>query len=365
MDSPNLNMKNLSVLAACFSIILFFSCRNEEANDQDVILKKLGKQIKNRVFHENVVTEIMKFTYEGRASLVSANSDSVWLIDNYLNKVTVLDENLIFKNSFLDKGEGPKEHVGLKRVFFEGESSYSTFDFSQQLFRTFDFADSMVIFDKFEPEKWVNDIVQLKEDVYLISEAFEDDYKFKIINFKERIVIIEYDILNLLEDVLSIPDIKSIAYDKNLIFEGYFSSGSGDFIVYTFNKAGFFILFNKNGEYVGIFQTIDKLPLPKFSTREISPGYLVHEVVPDLRGNFSRGINEKNVFILSNILEPSYKNKRPIDIYDIKDGKYLYSFFVPNLEDGQTPNEIFVYNDNLYVLYENSDVVKYKLNTLM
>jgi hypothetical protein len=343
-------------------MIILISCRSGGTNEADAIIQKVVKEIKNRTFKEDSILKIGEYSYEGKAFLISANKDSIWLIDNYLNKVIVLDSNLQYQNDFINIGEGPKEHVGLKRVFFGSGGEYSTFDFSQQLYRKFDSLDSLLIFDKFDGENWVNDMVQLDVDIYLLAEASDDQYRFIVKNFTQDSIIGEYTIESLLESLFSVDELKSLPFDKNLIFEGYFSSGSGGFVVYTCNKAGLAITFDKFGKFQKVFQTIDRLPIPNFVKREVSAGYFVHEVSPDLRGNFSRGISNGMVYILSNILELSYDGKRPIDVYSAENGQYQYSFLVPNLGDGQESNEIVVFDNNLYVLYENSTVVKYSLH---
>ncbi|MCE7056691.1 hypothetical protein LZF95_18545 [Algoriphagus sp. AGSA1] len=356
-------MNKINVHIIAFFVSLLFSCSGDKRNETDRIIQNLGEEIKNRVFHENIITRIGDFAYDGKAFLISASKDSIWLVDNYLNKVIVLDSTLSFLNDFINKGEGPNEHVGLKRVFFESNNEYSTFDFSQQLFRKFDSSDSLLLFNKFDGDNWVNDMVQLTVDTYLFAEASDDQYRFLVKNFVRDSVIREYQIVDLLDSFLSDRELQSIPYDKNLIFEGYFSAGSGNYVVYTCNKAGYAFVFDKTGGFVNAFQTIDKLPIPSFVKKEISPGYLVHEVSPDLRGNFSRAISNGKVYVLSNVLEPSYGGERPIDVYSASNGKYQYSFLVPNLEDGQGSNEITVFGGSLFLLYENSTVVKYSLHS--
>jgi hypothetical protein len=57
----------------------------------------------------------------------------------------------------------------------------------------------------------------------------------------------------------------------------------------------------------------------------------------------------------------SYLGKRAVDVYSIYTREYLYSFFIANMDDGQEVDEISIYDNNLYVLYENSTIVKYHL----
>jgi hypothetical protein len=356
-----LTMENFKILCTLIVFSLLCSCRVGEGKETELILESLGKEINNRTFKDNIIEKISEYSYDGKAFLISANSDSVWIVDNYLNQVVILDSNLSYINKFLDGGEGPSEHVGLKRVFFNSNGGYSTFDHSQQLFRIFNEKDSIELFYKFDGEKWVDDIVQLHNNTYLFPESFEDKYRFIVKNFETDSIIREYNIIDLLEGLFPESILQSIDYEKNLIFEGYFSSGSGDCVVYTCNKAGIFFVFDKYGEFINSYRTLDKLSIPKFGKREISPGYFAHEVFPDIRGNYSRAIGNGKVYILSNIVKLSYLGKRAVDVYSIYTREYLYSFFIANMDDGQEVDEISIYDNNLYVLYENSTIVKYHL----
>lgn len=135
-------------------------------------------------------------------------------------------------------------------------------------------------------------------------------------------------------------------------------------VVYSCNKTGIFFVFDQKGAPLATMRTIDQLPVPKLAKHEICPGYLVHGLEPDLRGNYSRGINQQHIFILSNLLLPSYDNKRPVDVYDHLSKDYIFSFFLPNLDNGQMPDEISVDKDHLHVLYENGTIVKYLIKSV-
>lgn len=354
-------MENFKILFTLIVFSLLCSCQEGEVKETESILEILGKEVKNRTLKDNIIEKISEYSYDGKAFLISANSDSVWIIDNYSNQVLILDSNLSYINKFLDGGDGPSEHVGLKRVFFNLNGGYSTFDHSQQLFRIFDEKDSIKLFYKFDGDNWVDDMVQLNNNTYLYPESFEDKYRFLVKNFETDSIIKEHNIIDLINGLFPESVLQSIDYEKNLIFEGYFSSGSGERVVYTCNKAGLFFVFDKDGEFINSYRTLDKLSIPKFGKREISPGYFAHEVFPDIRGNYSRGISNGMVYILSNIVKLSYLGQRAVDVYSVDTKEYLYSFFIPNLDDGQEVEEIVVFDNSLYVLYENSSIVKYRL----
>lgn len=339
-------------------IILGFSCNSSPEKDQDIILEKISKAIKNRVF-KDVLREKSRYTYEGKAFLIESFEDRLVIIDNNLNIVEILNNDFNVNTKKIKSGEGPGEHSGIKRFYPLKDNTYVTFDHSQQLIRKFSDSDSLLIFKNIKSGEWIHDITHLNDNNFLLTLTAEDYFKFIIYNVKQDEIIREYSILELVNGVVETKVIKNLPEDKTLVFEGYFASGKGDHVIYSCNKAGLIFAFNKNGDFHSIIKTIDNLPVPSLGKSEISPGYFIFGVVPDLRGNYSRAVNDNKVFILSNFLLSNYQNKRPIDVYDITSSKYLYSFFVPNLEDGQMPEEISVYDENLFVMYENGTILKY------
>lgn len=339
-------------------IILGFSCNSSPERNQDLILGKISQSIKKRVF-KDVLLEKARYTYQGKAFLIESLEDRLVIIDNNLNIVEILNNDFNVNTKKIKSGEGPGEHSGIKRFHSLEDKTYVTFDHSQQLIRKFSDSDSLLIFKNIKSGEWIHDIMHLKDDNFLLTITAEDYFKFIIYNVQQDNIIKEYSILELINNVVETKVIKNLPIDKTLIFEGYFASGKGDHVIYSCNKAGLAFIFNKNGDFHSIIKTIDNLPVPSLGKSEISPGYSIFGVVPDLRGNYSRAVNDNKVYILSNFLLPNYKDKRPIDIYDINTGKYLSSFFVPNLEDGQMPEEISVYGENLFILYENGTILKY------
>lgn len=348
-----------------FSIVISFmlhSCKNNSNPSEEEILHNLKREIEKREFIEDAIDSLRSYVYEGKVFLTENNLNSFFIIDNHFNRVSQLDDEMNLVNTFLKNGDGPNEHVGIKRFFNFSNSSYTTFDHSQQLFRLFDNKDSILVFNKFEGDRWVDDIAQLNDSVYLFPENYQDEYSFVVKDLLNNKLSSRISIVSLLNSIIPARELEKLPFEKNLIFEGYFSQGSGDKIVYTCNKAGLFFVFSDSGEFLYVSRTIDKLPIPKFGMKEISPGYFLHEVIPDLRGTKSRAINQDYIFILSNILLPSYSDKKPIDVYSSKDGVYQFSFFVPKLNDGQVADQISVWQNYLYVLFENSTIVQYELN---
>jgi hypothetical protein len=361
-----INLKDYILHKICFYFLIIFliGCDLKFSGNQDMVFEEIGKAIRKRNFKDNLLVELGRFEYDQKAFLIQTFENRLLLINNQQNQVLMLDENLNPTDQKIKAGEGPSEHVGVKRLFFFDDLSYLTFDHSQQLIRVFNKADSLISFYKIKQGEWIHDIVHLEQDKFLTSLSGDDYFSFVVFNSSQNVFTDAYQIDDLLKRVLSENELEDLPLDKNLVFEGYFSGGREGKVVYSCNKTGILFLFDQKGAPLATMRTIDQLPVPKLAKHEISPGYLVHGLEPDLRGNYSRGINQQYIFILSNLLLPSYDNKRPVDVYDHLSEKYIFSFFLPNLEDGQMPDEITVDKNQLYVLYENGTIVKYLMKSV-
>lgn len=342
----------------------FMSCSQEKLENEEQIYSSLANEILNREIVDNPFALISQYDYEHLAFLISATSKELLVINNSENHVRILDHDFNFIRQTLEYGEGPKEHTGLKRAFLV-ESGIYTFDHTRRLIRYFDdngelnFTYNLKANDN--NNKWISDVAHIGSDEFLM--AFVDDFTFdfRVVNIRNGNVIHNFPIKSVLSTLLSVAELEAISEEMGLLFEGYFAQGNDDKIVYTCNKAGLFFVFDKSSMSLEAFKTIDKLPIPKFKLTPINKNVTVHGVYPDIRGNYSRAISNGKVYILSNLILPAYKGNRPIDVYNSITGIYEYSFMMPNLSDGQESEEISVYGDRMFVLFENGTILNYLL----
>jgi hypothetical protein len=95
--------------------------------------------------------------------------------------------------------------------------------------------------------------------------------------------------------------------------------------------------------------------------KDVGKGFFLLTGNFDYYSSFSRYIRNDNVYIFFNFLLPSDKNNRIVDFLDNGRGKYIKSFMIHNLEDGQRADQTLALNDYFYVLCENTSIVKYKV----
>ena len=120
---------------------------------------------------------------------------------------------------------------------------------------------------------------------------------------------------------------------------------------------------NLNLKYRG--KTIDTNAHAKIKVSEIKSMKQIELSSPPEYVNLRATANRRYLFIQSalradNELEQVHKYNAAIDVYAIKDGKYQFSFYLPNFL-GQKLSDFKVYDNHLFALY-GSYLYKYKLN---
>ena len=357
----SMNKKITIGLLAALSVALFFVLRNKEAptKDETNILISIKNNIEKRKFIEPIAPK-QTIEYPGKGFLIFQNHDSLWLVDNYENKIIIYDKNFNELSNLGKSGDSPAENSGIKHASFY-KDGYFTFDHSQQMIKYFSINDSLRYYTNLNDLKlYVSDCVYISESTFLVAGSL-DDNKFVVatLDAKKKEIIKLTEIEPIVSGLYPEHEISQKGID--LIFEGYFSKGNSDKILYSFNKIGAFLLFDKAGNHLDAIKTIDELPIPQFALKDIGNGVKLHTVVPDYYGNFSRSIDEDYVYVLSNFLLPEYQDRRPIDIYDVNNGKYVSSILIDNLENGERPDQISVFNRELFILFENASIGKYRI----
>ena len=206
---------------------------------------------------------------------------------------------------------------------------------------------------------WISDCTSIGEDIFLTANSNDFDFNFSIYNIKQKKIISKIDIVPIIKQLYPLYNIPEKGRD--IIFEGYFSKSPNDKIIYSCNKIGAVFLFTEKGEFIKAFKTIDELGVPKFKLKNVGNGIKMHTLEPDFYGNYSRAINNDFIIILSNILSEKYSENRILDVYNPKEGDYLFSYLLDNLKDGQKPDQIVADEKYLYVLFENSSINRYEI----
>ena len=357
------NLIYIGLFVVILSFIFFNKKENKHPENQNEIISNLRGNISKRIFNNSIkLIKRDSVAYEGKAFLIFLNKEKFWLLDNYSNKIVSYSKKLEFIESNGVRGESPSEHQSIKNADFI-EKGYYTFDFEQQMIKKFTTnrnIDSLNYYMSFrDDDLWISDCTSIGEDIFLTANSNDFDFNFSLYNIKQKKIISKIDIVPIIKQLYPLYNISEKGID--IIFEGYFSKSPKGEIIYSCNKIGAVFLFTERGKFIKAFKTIDELGVPKFKLKNVGNGIKIHTLEPDFYGNYSRAINTNFIFILSNILSERYSENRILDIYDPKEGDYLFSYLLDNLKDGQKPDQIVADEKYLYVLFENSSIDRYEI----
>lgn len=354
-------------------LLVIYSCGRKDS-DSDIFSKiykdnivlqdtrsTLGKAVDNRILLNPELEVMDSFIYKGYGSRLISDQQRYYLLD-YSNKQCLqLNQDLVVIGKRGFSGGGPKEHGTLKyiKVF---DTHYFTFDFSFQRIRKYSLSDDLLETKDFREQTfWASDVIHLKDELFLIAGSSGDEsFEFKTYDFATGVTETKRGFVDSINTIFGLfPN-----NGADLIFEGYFSKSHDSPTIYTYNKVGLVTIFTKNGDFDRFVQTLDKSTLPEMRYQDAGDGVMLHVLFPDFYINYARSVDSSYFYILSNIMRPSYKSRRVVDVYRMSDGSYFKSFIVPNTWDGQLPTQLSVDGTHVLFLYENGTLIKYKMPLL-
>lgn len=118
--------------------------------------------------------------------------------------------------------------------------------------------------------------------------------------------------------------------------------------------------FDVNGQFLKKISTVDNL-LIKQKVERIGNTYTFKNI--PFTHQLTGAVSNDHLFVSSAIIEDSKKNEfsQVIDVYRIKDGKYLKSIILPN------NNDVFdfkIVENNIFILSKNKELIKYTVEQL-
>lgn len=332
-------------------VVFFITCTpTEKTHTEDTPEETLGKTVKLKRDYKYKLVKTNNFSYDiGVPFKVFYHKGIRWIIDSERQSIIELNVAGEILNEIGSKGGGPNENQRIKNVYI-GSDRYGVIDNSKDIFK----------------------IVSLEYDTTLISHKFYDhidrgvflnDTILAITNAENQDLII--NILNTNNKIIKKISLKNeLNYDGNsmdLIYEGEFTKlNSNKLFCYFSYRHSFFICMNVSGEIKFIGKTIDNIPPPKPSFKTIGE-YTMHGVEPDLMVNLKADVDNKRLYILSNVIKKINLKNRALDIYSLVSGAYEYSIKLPLLSDGQIPIDFDKEGNNIIVLYEDFDIVEYEI----
>jgi len=146
--------------------------------------------------------------------------------------------------------------------------------------------------------------------------------------------------------------------------EGNFFKADNKTWGYLFYVGGFFLI--KRNDQVLLIPTIDKTPFRKYELREVKMGNLTAYVCKsdnESMINYAAASDGKDLYILSGkiLLRPGEQLYAPIDVYDLKNFEYKYTFQAPMPNKNNYTYLMTIANDYLYLFFKDGQLIRYKI----
>lgn len=137
--------------------------------------------------------------------------------------------------------------------------------------------------------------------------------------------------------------------DGDFVFDGFFVNNLKGQYFHICYMMGSYQAFDLDGNFRYVKQTIDKSPAPEIIRAGGSKRF--HPLAKIV--NFDASANDNFLYILSGARSiKDQKDKRAIDIYNMKNGEYVASLIVPNYK-GTLPGELLVTNSSIFTFHSN------------
>lgn len=163
---------------------------------------------------------------------------------------------------------------------------------------------------------------------------------------------------------------KKNSYMPEKQIDGYFCT-DGQFryernaklLIYMFYYRGEFICLDTNMNVVYKMKTIDTVTRAKMLLKTTKNNIMVHATPPHLI-NKSFCVADDKIFLRSNLkadneTDKDFSRAEVIDVYFLKNGKYLYSFYLPFLEKQKLRN--FSISKNILVATYKNNLAVFKI----
>lgn len=261
-------------------------------------------------------------------------------------------------SKFGKNGMGPTETTGVSFYRMTSDTSYVTFDYFRSRLAEFTLQNELIRDHTFTESK-VDEVQYAggtsNRNLFVLYHINNSRYLVSYYDFKEKKILKSFDIQEIFPSI-------GEHYDYDLVVEGQFYMNPTN-TIYSFYKAGFFLVFDGSLNKPAVYRTIDRSAFPKATKIPDGYGGFNYGVSPEYSIS-SNGAVSNNIFYLLSDLQ--HNGRKTIDTYSIASGEYLGSIDLPNLDDGQKPTIIAVSEDNqtLFVLYEDLVIVEFEVEEL-
>ncbi|MBM4167800.1 MAG: hypothetical protein FJ215_01380 [Ignavibacteria bacterium] len=141
---------------------------------------------------------------------------------------------------------------------------------------------------------------------------------------------------------------------NDIAFDGVFVKNNVGRNFYVSHWASFFFSFDATGKQLYTAETIDRTPPPTILEQSGAMGMDPKATLV----NISMSANERHLYILSRARSRAQEDKGAVDLYDVRNGKYEYSFLIPGFK-GEYPRIIAV-GENQFLAFQGEAIVHYR-----
>lgn len=301
-------------------VLLFFTFRSNKVTDLDsaFISPPVSQELTKRNWKDLVFKEVGNsedFIYSHHMRF--DNKDQIYIADNDLKLIKKFDieGNLI---DVLGKGEGrgPEEFLIIVDLFVDNQNNIWALDDRNN--RATIFREDSLKVDILDFSKVFNRVIPINRNEYWFQERFNN--LIKIYNSNDQQI-------GQTEKIVSDPELWSF------VLESFAALAPNNDVILSQYHTNLFIKYSKNGDVVYFRKPIEFSGFPK-----IDP-YYANEVGTINTVDFSSWKQiTKNPQIVGNTIQ-FHINKKEIgsedwdkffvDVYDLKNGNYLYSYDLP------------------------------------
>ena len=341
MLNRTLNKKTILLITVFFSLIsviaLFLNMSYLQSNEKTKVFHRIYKQEFVRFSHT--------FKFEGYVPQIIYFDKKLYFNDYNNHQIIELDTLGEILNQY-PKTSNKKTLSSIDYFDVDKDGIYMV-DYKKRTITLVGFENSIKY--EYTTDILIDRINRLKDNQFLIK-SYDRDAKFSV-----TLVDAKKNTENKLDYPL--PDVKH----SGLKLSGFYSKNQNGVSFYICWKAGLFFCVNQEGQFQYLSKTIDETPLPKIIESNNAKSLRYDPLMPLV--NISADADEKYLYILSNIKTPADKNaaSNVVDVYRVLDGKYQFSFKIPDYKDEKlnvmkaVPNGFyFVYGDDYIVFFTAS-----------
>jgi len=339
----------LSAVTVCFSLLLYAKKSNlaELTNNDKVIQRKYKLVNLNLISQFELAANVVNLKY--------CNSH-LYIYDFDKQRILSINTKGEVTQAYGKRGSGPGEFIQIMG-WDVNSSMVRCVDLGTLSVSCINHQNKVIEYSKFDKSFFC--ATPLNENLYLMRGVTYSKEKKPGTSFSSIFWLLDTKLKTQTEVPILLPEETTV---PELAYSGFFAnSSSGDMRFFVCDRAGYFFAFDKAGKFKYLARTTDNFSLPKIVINEGGSASF------DAKSPFtscSASSTDKYLFVLSVVNEINVNPKSRggvIDVYDVNDGHYLWSFELPKVDNAKssaiaiTENQIFAYYGEKIVVFTYSE----------